>query len=90
MAKWPALAMQQVRHCEYERNRKNMENSSPRFANMQMQQRHRRAARWQLKAIEALQRGRDAHLEEMAFRCEPAISYSGLGASAAAELPFIR
>ena len=41
-------------------------------------------------SIEALERGRDARLEEMTFQCEPAVSYSGLGASAAAELPFIR
>ena len=41
-------------------------------------------------SIEALERRRDARLEEMAFQCEPAISYSGLGVSAAAEPPFIR
>ena len=41
-------------------------------------------------SIEALERRRDACLEEKAFQCEPAISYSGLGVSAAAEPPFIR
>ena len=41
-------------------------------------------------SIEALERGRDARLEEMTLQCEPAISYSGLGVSATAEPPFIR
>ena len=35
-------------------------------------------------SIEALERGRDARLEEMTLQCAPAISYSGLGVSAAA------